>query len=125
MNTSVRSLAGILRAAGCEDGGIAHATNVDNRVPDADVSGSRASDVPLHNLRPGQRLCDSEPHIHNMGDANIVGISDLYNGYWVVGVLELVTCTADDCPRFADNARSGWNKKSGFYNVDAIGEVAV
>ena len=98
-------------------------TDHDVRVPKRHVARSGARHVDLQDDGAGRDIRDREADVLYLRDADVAGIADLYDGFWVSGVAEEAADARDDGPGFADDAGAGGHEEGGFDDVDAVGEV--
>ncbi len=110
-------------AAGDVDVRVGCAADRDVRIPDAHVALLGACHVYLQDDGTGRDVSDCEAHVLDLGDADIAGVADLYDGLWVVGVAKGAADARYDGPGFSDDAGPWRNKQGGLYDVHAIREV--
>ena len=116
-----------IRCIGAVAGGVdfcvSGTADSDVRVPDAHVAWFRARHVHLQDDSARRDISHCKAHVLDLGNADIAGIADLYNGLRIVGIAEIATDTRDHGPGFSDNASSRRDKESGLDNVNAVREV--
>ena len=95
----------------------------DVRVPKGHVALFGAGHVDLQDDGAGRDIRYREADVLNLRDADVAGITDLYDGLRVTGVAEIAADARDDGPGFSDDAGAGGDEEGRFEDVDAIGEV--
>ena len=76
------------------------------RVPYYNISRIGATHVELQNNSTRSNISNCKPHIMDLGNTNIAGVVDLYDGLWVVGIAESAPDARYHGPSLPDNADS-------------------